>query len=97
GASGIRSARLADNRGVTHFRLGNLGRAILHFRRAAEQAPRDDKTAANLAYARQRVEPQLPTSGQAKLLGRLFFLHAYFSPAGRFWFGLVASIAGWAA
>jgi tetratricopeptide (TPR) repeat protein len=61
---GIRDPRVEYNLGNAEFRLGNLGRAILHYERARRMDPTDRDTKANLEYARSfcfdRVEePEL--------------------------------------
>lgn len=90
-----RSAGLEYNLGNTYFRLGDLGRAIVHFRRAAVLAPRDGRIAANLAYARERVTPKPATSGEQRLLQRLAFWRVLLSPMGQFIGALTFSVAGW--
>ena len=47
-ADGVRSAALEYNLGNTRFRLGDLGRAVLHYRRAQRLDPGDAKLAENL-------------------------------------------------
>lgn len=100
--AGVRSAALEYNLGNTYFRLGELGRAVLHFRRAALLAPRDERIRANLAYVQERVSPRIVSSGSAQLVDRLMFwsrgttaaekllLTALFSAVG--WTGLLLSL-----
>jgi hypothetical protein len=62
----IRDPRVEYNLGNAEFRLGNLGRAIVHFERARRMAPADADIRANLEYARSlcydRVDPpEVPT------------------------------------
>ena len=61
---GFNSAGLEYNLGNAYFKSGSLGRAILHWERAAARAPGDADIAANLELARgltvDAVEP-LPT------------------------------------
>jgi len=94
-AAGLRNAALEYNLGNTHFRLGELGHAILHYRRAQRLAPRDDKLAANLAYARRQVEPFIPVAGSHRLLEQLLFWHYGTSLRERFWAAAAVSAAGW--
>lgn len=61
----IEDPRVEYNLGNAEFRLGNLGRAILHYERARRLDPSDSDLQANLAYARSlrldRVpEPERP-------------------------------------
>lgn len=94
-ASGVRNAGLEYNLGNTYFRLGDLGRAIVHFRRAAALAPRDAQIAANLSYARERVVPHLSATGEQRLLTRLAFWRALLSKPQQFWTAAGLSVAGW--
>ena len=93
--SGLRSAGLEYNLGNTYFRLGQLGHAILHFRRAQQLAPRDEKLLANLDYARRQVEPFIEPAGQRRLVRDLLFLHYSTSLRQRFWAAAILSAAGW--
>jgi tetratricopeptide (TPR) repeat protein len=94
--SGIYNAAIEYNLGNACFRLKDLGRAIVHFRRAQEIDPSDARIAANLAYARQRVEPAIAASGETELLSRLAFWTRSTSRQTRFWIATFASTAGWA-
>jgi hypothetical protein len=51
---GITDARVEYNLGNAAFRLGRLGEAVLHYRRAQRLAPADADIAANLELALQR-------------------------------------------
>lgn len=51
---GIRDPRVEYNLGNAYFRLGNLGRAILHYERAHRLSPVDGDILANLELARSR-------------------------------------------
>ncbi len=93
--SGVRSFALEYNLGNAYFRLDDLGRAILHYRRAQRLAPGDPRLTANLRYARDRVEPQIVPGGQARLTRQLLFWHYGTSAQQRFWAMLVISGAGW--
>ncbi|TWT42325.1 Bacterial SH3 domain protein [Phycisphaerae bacterium RAS1] len=94
-AAGVISAGLEFNRGNTHFRLGNVGRAIVHYRRGLRLQPRDADLRANLAYARLRVEPQLPSGESERLVERLLFFHYKTSLRERFWLAALLAGGGW--
>ncbi|MDX2198397.1 MAG: tetratricopeptide repeat protein [Phycisphaerae bacterium] len=73
-SAGVNSAALCFNLGNTYYRLNDLGRAVLEYRRAERIAPRDQRVRRNLSYVRERVVPSIapPQSGQlggALLLG----------------------------
>ena len=92
---GVRNPALEYNLGNTWFRLGNLGRAVLHYRRAQRLDPGHAKLAENLKYARNRVEPTINPGGEQRLLRRLLFWHYDTSARLRFWFTVIGSVAGW--
>lgn len=74
-ADGVANGRLFYNLGNVHFRLGDLGRAIVNYRRAERFMPEDENLRRNLAYAlslrADRIEPQ----ETAQVLRILFFWH----------------------
>lgn len=94
-ASGVRNASLEYNLGNTYFRLGDTGRAVLHFRRALRLDPRHADTTANLEYVRQRVKPSLAPPGGQGLTDRLLFWRYNTSRGQRFWTAAILSAAGW--
>lgn len=96
-ADGVRSAALEYNLGNVHFRLGQLGRAVLHYRRGLELDPGDADLRANLALARNRVEPYIAPAGSTQLTQRLLFWTQNTSLDQRFWLLCIASVAGWLA
>ncbi len=94
-AHGVRNAALEYNLGNAYFRLGELGRAILHYRRALQLDPTDAALRANLGYARNRVEPYVAPTGGRQLVNRLMFWTSHTSIRERFWLTLITSVAGW--
>ena len=61
---GFESGQIYYNMGNTHFKLGNLGRAILYYERARRLLPRDDDVLANLALARSlTIDDIVPLPG----------------------------------
>lgn len=93
--SGLRNQALEFNLGNTWFRLGDVGRSILHYRRAERLSPRDPSVAANLAHARGRVEPAITPGGSEQLIGRLLFWHYTTSAGFRFLCAALGSLLGW--
>lgn len=94
-AGGVENAALHYNLGNTYFRLGDLGHAVLAYRRAARLAPGDARLEANLRYVRDRVEPVLAPSGEQRLAQALFFWHYNTSPGRRLGLLLALSVVGW--
>lgn len=93
--AGCDNAAVEYNLGNIYFRLGELGRAILHYRRAERLAPHDARLRANLRYARDRVEPVIVPTGQSRLVHSLLFWHYDTSPRQRFVVLTAAAVAGW--
>ncbi len=93
--AGYRNAALEYNLGNIYFRLGELGRAIVHYRRAERLGLSEANLAANLRYARERVEPRIEPSGQARLSRSLLFWHYDTTPRQRYRGLIVLSLLGW--
>ena len=72
---GIRNGRLYYNVGNAYFRLKDIGRAILNYRRARHFIPNDANLVQNLHYARSRRADQIEERQQARVLRTLFFWH----------------------
>jgi tetratricopeptide (TPR) repeat protein len=66
-AAGIDDSALYYNLGNSYYKQGNLGRAILNYRRAHRLNPRDEDTRTNLAVARAQTLDQLEVSGEGSL------------------------------
>jgi tetratricopeptide (TPR) repeat protein len=58
-AAGVQNSALYYNLGNAYFKQGDLGRAILNYRRAQSLAPRDADIAANLGVARGQTLDKL--------------------------------------
>ncbi len=93
--AGLRNAALEYNLGNTYYRLGDIGRAVLHYRRAQTLDPGDERLAANLRYARDHVEPAIAPSGQRALTRQLLFLHYTTSLQQRCGWMIVAAALGY--
>lgn len=72
---GIRNGRLYYDLGNTYDRIGDIGRAILAYRRAELYIPGDPNLIHNLDYARSQRLDKLPSGGAASVLPVLFFWH----------------------
>lgn len=66
-AAGVRDSALFFNLGNAYFKSGDLGRAILNYRRAQHLDPRDSDIAQNLAIARLQTLDRLDDSGPGGL------------------------------
>ena len=74
-ATGWSNGRLAYNAGNTHLRLGDVGRAVLMYRRAAELMPGDRNVRRGLAYARGLRADRIDEPVSAGLLRVVLFWH----------------------
>ncbi len=92
--TGAVSPALWFNYGNAEFKTGNLGKAIVAYRRAELLAPRDDEVRANLDFAHKQVEgPTVRGSRWENWLGTLTLNEWTLLAAAAFWltFGLSAA------
>jgi len=73
--SGIRNGKLYYNLANARFRLNDVSRAVVNYKRALRLMPGDEQVRTNLAYARSRVQDKIETSGRKALAESLFFWH----------------------
>ena len=72
---GIDNGKLYYNIGNAYFRMKDIGRAILNYRRAELYTPNDTNLQQNLAYALQRRQDAIGVEAQTKALRTVFFWH----------------------
>lgn len=87
-SGGVVNGRLEFNLGNCYLQAGDLGHAVLHYRRAQRLIPGDPLLTDNLALARSRCLTQIPSARGDELLRSLFFWHYQTSEAGRIRTGL---------
>lgn len=92
---GVSNAGIEYNLANAYARLGDTGKAILHYRRALRLDPSDAKLSANLAYIRNRVQPVITESGRSLVAQNLLFWHHGTSLQSRFWAAAGLSAFGW--
>jgi hypothetical protein len=92
---GIYNGRLFYNIGNGYYRLGDLGKAILYYRRAALLRPADPNIQHNLEQARANRADRLPSSEEASAARVLFFWHYYLSPRLRAYLFVLSFGAAW--
>ena len=83
-ADGVVNGRLQYNLGNAYLQMGELGRAILHYRAAEQIIPRDPKLRHNLTYARSLTESRIAVSGERALRTALLGWHRSTSIGARF-------------
>ena len=72
---GVENGRLYYNIGNCYFKLGDLGRAILSYKRASLYIPGDENLKQNLEYARSRRTDRIDVEERERIFKTLFFLH----------------------
>lgn len=93
--AGIRNGYLEYNLGNTYLQLSDMGRAILHYRRAERLIPGDALLAENLGVARTRLLLNIPPTRSGAVYRALFFWHYQASPRGRLVAAFLGYIAFW--
>lgn len=88
-ASGVKNGKLEYNLGNCYLQAGDVGRAILHYRRAERLIPGDPLLTGNLATARSRCLTQIPPRRGDEILRSLFFWHYQTSESMRIWVGML--------
>ena len=82
-SAGVRNGRLEYNWGNCLLQAGDVGRAILHYRRAQRLIPGDPMLNDNLGVARSRCVTSIKRAGRGAFLQSVFFWHYQTSVAGR--------------
>lgn len=83
GERDLRNGKLYYNLGNVYFQLGDLGRAILNYRKAERLDPGDRNVQRNLEYSRTTRKDRLDPSGEGQVLETLLFWHYSFGPGTR--------------
>ena len=95
-SSGIRNGKLYYNLGNAYFRVSDLSRAVLNYRRALRLMPGDSHVRENLRFARSRVHDKIEVSGRRALVRSLFFWHFDTSLKSRTVAAIVCYVLLWA-
>ena len=92
GESGIRNAKLFYNLGNAYYRSGDIGRAVLNYRRAQALSPADANVRQNLEAARAARVDRFSEPTETRVLRTLLFWHFDLSFGVRL--GLLACFSG---
>ena len=84
---GVHNAKLYYNLANSYLLTGDLGRAIVNYRRAERLDGSNPDIHKNLNFARSKRLDQFPVTARKKILERLFFWHYDFSINTRFVIG----------
>lgn len=94
-ASGLQSGSLHYNLANCYLQAGQIGDAILHYRRAARFAPRDALLLDNLREAKSRCLTAIPAGRKTQFLRSVFFWHYETSVTERAWISVSAYVLFW--
>lgn len=72
---GIENGRLYYNLGNVYFRMKDIGRAIVNYRRAEQFIPNDPNLKQNMEYARKKRLDEIEEKEKTKVLKTVFFWH----------------------
>lgn len=72
---GIENGKIYYNLGNIYFRMNDIGRAILNYRKAQQYMPDDNNLKQNLAYAREKRIDRIEEKQETKVMKTLFFWH----------------------
>ena len=94
-ASGVTNGRLEYNLGNCFLQAGDLGPAILHYRRAQRLAPRDPLLLDNLREARSRCVTNIEPTRRSTVLRSVFSWHFATTQATRLLTALIFYAVFW--
>ncbi len=96
-ASGVRNGKLYYNIGNAWFRLDDMGRAILNYRRSTLYNPADPNLEQNIQFARSRRVNRIEAQQRDRVFKTLFFIHYDVPTRIRFGIFLGAFVLLWCA
>jgi tetratricopeptide (TPR) repeat protein len=91
----IRNGRLYYNIANAHLLSGDIGRAILNFKRAERLIPGDANLIANLAHARRRVANRIEAPAEERVRRVLLFWHDETPASTRYTVFLACNAIAW--
>ncbi len=95
--SGVRNGKLYYNIGNAWFRLDDMGRAILNYKRSTLYNPADPNLEQNLQFARSRRVNRIEAQQRDRVFKTLFFIHYDVPTRVRFGIFLGAFVLLWSA
>ncbi len=96
-ASGVRNGKLYYNIGNAWFRLDDMGRAILSYKRSELYNPADPNLEQNIQFARSRRINRIEAQQRDRVFKTLFFIHYDVPTRVRFGIFLGAFVLLWSA
>jgi tetratricopeptide (TPR) repeat protein len=92
---GVRNGQLYYTLGNTYFLAGDLGRAVLNYRRAEQYLPNNSDVQHNLAAALEQRADLIPAQDRHPFAARLLGWHYNTSPPVRWWLFATCWLAAW--
>ena len=92
---GVVNGKLYYNLGNTYFRLHDLGRAVLNYRRALGYLPEDDNLHQNLLAARSQQQDRIDPKQEEMIVKTLLFWHYDLAPRTRLILLAMANLCLW--
>ena len=92
---GVRNGKLYYNLGNAYYRLGDIGRAILSYRRAQLCSPRDGQLQANLRSTRSLRLNRIEEPARNRLTENLLFWQINTTVRGRLYFAVTVFSLAW--
>ena len=92
---GIKNGKLYYNIGNTYFKIGDMGKSILFYKKALEYIPNDTNLIQNLEYARSKRVDKISEKEGFKLMKILFFWHYDISAFVRLVFFIISFVLIW--
>lgn len=93
--AGVRNGKLCYNLANAYLQSGDVGRAILNYRRAERLLPRDPRIDANLRAARSLRRNDIPPSAERAFLQTFFFWHYKTSLRARYFAAIAFYVLFW--
>ncbi len=94
-SGGVVNGRLEYNLANSYLQAGDLGRAILHYRRAERLIPQNHMLVENLKVARQRCLTTIQRTRRSTVIRSVFFWHFQTSLSGRMKTAVAAYLLFW--
>ncbi len=96
GEGGVRNGKLYYNLGNAYFLAGDLGRAMLNYRRAEQFIPNDPNLHQNVSYVGNQRTDRIDEPQRKRVLKTLFFWHYDLTTKTRAVFFAAVSLLFWA-
>jgi tetratricopeptide (TPR) repeat protein len=94
-ATGFVNGHLYFNLGNAYFRKGEMGKAILYYRKAGRLIPRNQDLRTNLRYAKENTKDSAELDERGKLLKSIFFWYSPLTFLEQLWILIGLNFVFW--